>query len=204
MAAASSFELVKPESLTPHPRNPRTHDTPRIIASIRRTGWHSVITAQRSTGHILVGHGRTEAARYVIERIADNDPEWTEWAKSHPDDPLVAGTVPVEWKDLDDGAALDKVLADNKASDEADYDRDLVAQLLVERWAEDDLEGTGWTKAELDELQGGNAIDGTLDASPQLAEYEYRIVVRCVDEKDQGRLLERLRREGLNAAALTS
>lgn len=211
----AAVEFVKPSDLIPHPRNPRKHDIPRIIRSIRGTGWHSVVTAQKSTKHILVGHGRTEAAQTIIAAIAAGDPDWTapevdgdgnevreSWVARHPDDPLVHGVIPVEWKDLTDAEALSKVLADNKTSDEGGYDRDLMTQLLVEQWAENELEASAWTQDEIAKLQRNPADD--LDTGPQLSEFEYRIIVRVANEEEQAEVLQRLTSEGLNVQALTS
>lgn len=124
-------EMVETDRLSPHPRNPRRGDVPLIRSLIRKHGFYGVIVAQRSTGRILVGRHRYQAA--------------VEEGMEH---------VPVEWRDVDDAKALEMVLSDNRASDVASYDDEELKALLKEA---DDLIATGWDEKAVAELLGPQA-----------------------------------------------
>lgn len=121
---------VPVDDLTPHPANPRQGDVGAIVESIERNGWWGVIVAQRSTGHVLAGNHRLQAARH-----------------------LGMTTVPVHYLDVDDATALRVLLADNRANDRATYNDDQLAQLLQSIM--DDagtLDGTLYDGDDLDQL----------------------------------------------------
>jgi hypothetical protein len=93
-----------------HPENPRKGDVGLIAELIRVNGWHGVITAQESTGYILIGNHRARAAR----------------------DRLDFPTCPnVEWLDVDDEEALRIMLGDNRAGDMAYYNDEALAKVLA-------------------------------------------------------------------------
>ncbi|GGJ65254.1 ParB N-terminal domain-containing protein [Deinococcus aquiradiocola] len=130
-------EQVPVHRLTPHPRNPNVGNVEAIQASIDENGWYGAIIAQKSTGHILVGHHRYQAA---VQAGADK--------------------VPVFWIDVDDTRALKILLADNKTAELATRDDDLLAQVLREL-AEGDagLHGTGYDTSDLDLLLARTSDD---------------------------------------------
>lgn len=111
------------ENLTPHPRNPRKGNTQAIAASIEETGFYGHVIAQRSTGYILAGNHRYQAAKQAG-----------------------ATTIPVTWVDVDDKQALQILLADNRTSDVAEYDDQALAELLKELQAQStNLDAIGYT-----------------------------------------------------------
>ena len=115
--------------LTPHPSNPRQGDIGAIIQSIEANGWYGTLVAQISTGYVLAGNHRLQAARHCgIDR------------------------VPVHWVDVDDDTANRILLADNRTTDLATYDNSLLADLLVEMGKTGNLEGTGYDGDDLDDL----------------------------------------------------
>lgn len=121
--------MVKVEELLRHPDNPRLGDIDVIADSIRRNGWYGTIVAQRSTGFVLAGNHRLQAA----ERVGIE-------------------SVPVYWVDVDDATATRILLADNKSSDNAIYDDEQLVDLLTTASHNDDLLGTGWDAEELEAL----------------------------------------------------
>lgn len=124
-----STELVDVRSLSPHPRNPNIGDVGQIAESIRTNGFYGAIIAQRSTGHILVGHHRYAAA---VEEGASE--------------------VPVTWVDVDDTHALKILLADNRTAEFGKRDEERLAELLSELQTLDSLAGTGYGDQDLDAL----------------------------------------------------
>lgn len=112
--------------LTPHPMNPRKGDVAAIEASIIANGFYGAVVAQRSTGYVLAGNHRLEAAKG--QGLA---------------------SVPVIWIECDDDEALRILLADNRTNDLAGYDEAALATLLQ---GMDALEGTGYDQAAVDAL----------------------------------------------------
>ena len=128
-------ELVDVRSLKPHPKNANRSDAGLIAESIETNGWYGQIIAQRSTGHILVGHHRLQAAQQ-----------------------LGATEVPVTWVDVDNTRALKIMLADNATAAAAHRDEQALADLLSELQLTDTLTGTGYADADLDALLAGMTV----------------------------------------------
>ncbi len=118
------------DAVKPHPRNPREGDIGAIHQSIQANGFYGAIIAQKSTGHILAGNHRWQAARQAK-----------------------AKTIPVTWLDIDDDHALRILLADNRTNDLATYNDDALATILKElHEATGTLAGTGYDGDDLDQI----------------------------------------------------
>ena len=164
------------DELRPWEQNPRNNASAvdSVADSIRRFGFGAPILAQPS-GRVIAGHTRLLAARALdLDR------------------------VPVRYLDLDDAEASALALADNKLTELADWDEELLAGVLDElRAADVDLDGLGWSEGELEsmlaELDGEPVEEGDLpevpeEASSQAGEvYElgpHRLI--CGDCRDSG------------------
>lgn len=123
------LEVASLDAVRPHPRNPRQGDVGAISVSINENGFYGAIIAQRSTGYILAGNHRYQAA---IAAGADR--------------------IPVQWVDVDDAHALRILLADNRTNDVASYDDAALAELLTELAEDGGLTGTGYDGDDLDQL----------------------------------------------------
>jgi ParB-like chromosome segregation protein Spo0J len=179
-----AFELVSVRALRPHPENPRQGDIGAIYESIQANGFYGAVVAQRSTGFILAGNHRFQAA---IE--------------------AGIGEVPVVWVDVDDDRALRILLADNRTNDLASYDEGALADLLKRvLTTTDTLVGTGYEPEDLDDLL--KRVEGSLpepgDAPVEDVPAIYNVVVECEDEHQQGELLAKLSKEGYRCKALIS
>lgn len=162
-------ELVEAHRLSPHPRNPRRGNVPLIRSLIRKHGFYGVIVAQKSTGYILVGRHRYQAA---VEEGMDR--------------------VPVEWRDVDDAKALEMVLSDNRASDVAGYDEDELLALLKDA---DDLMATGWDEEAFAAMLGPPEKPASVDEVPEVPKVpvtklgdQWRLgrhVLVCGDSRDE-------------------
>lgn len=122
-------EDVEVNRLSRHPLNPREGDIGAIAASIQQNGWFGTVVAQRSTGQVIAGNHRLEAAKILGFK-----------------------SVPVYWVDCDDEQALRMLLADNRTSDLASYDIDQLSEILVGLIETDGLLGTGYDGDDLDSL----------------------------------------------------
>ena len=121
---------VDVDTLKAWQENPRDNDkaVPAVVNSIKRFGFASPIIA-RPNGEIIAGHTRLKAA---LE--------------------LKMPRVPVRYMDLDPGEAHLLALADNRVGEIADWDDDILQDVLCEMEAEGlDLSGIGW---DVDELAG--------------------------------------------------
>lgn len=114
-----------------HPDNVRKHDIPAIARSLQEHGQRTPIVVQTSTGLIVKGNGTHEAAELL---------GWESMAQS--------------WQEMDDNAAMAYLLADNKASDQARYDRDKLVKALKDLSAGPGIFGTLWSEEELEEMEG--------------------------------------------------
>lgn len=122
--------LVPVTDLHLHPDNPRQGDVGAIADSINTNGWYGALIAQRSTGYVIAGNHRLQAARH-----------------------LGIDHVPVIWLDVDDDRARRILLADNRTTDRAAYDDHALAELLQQVAATDaQLVGTGYDGDDLDQL----------------------------------------------------
>jgi len=129
------LELVAVGALRHHPENARRGNAKVVRESIRENGWYGAIIVQRSTGFVLVGNTRLDAA------IAEGRRE-----------------IPVIYADVDDARARRIMLADNRTSDLAEYEDESLAELLRKISAEEagfagtGFAGTGFDDAALAEL----------------------------------------------------
>lgn len=121
------YELADVSRLQLHPDNYRKHDLDSISESIDVNKFYGAVLAQRSSGLILVGHGRYKAA---LKRGAE--------------------VLPVLWLDVDDDEALRILVGDNGTSDRATNDRDAMQAILLRlEQSEFGLAGTGHEDSEL-------------------------------------------------------
>ncbi len=125
-----SHSMEKIEQLKPHPENPRRGNVQAISESIEINGFYGAVVAQKSTGHVLAGNHRLEAARKM--RAAD---------------------IPVIWVDCSNEEARKILLADNRTNDLATYDTEALTALLesIEKTS-GDLKGTGYDRDALNSL----------------------------------------------------
>jgi hypothetical protein len=123
------IEDVNVADLIRHPLNPREGDVGAIAESIQMNGWFGTVVAQRSTGYVLAGNHRLEAARL-----------------------LGFASVPVYWVDCDESTAKRILLADNRTSDLASYDIQTLGDLLKDMALDGNLDGTGYDGDDIDAL----------------------------------------------------
>lgn len=118
------------ENLKPHPRNPREGDVGAIYQSIEANGFYGAVMVQASTGFVVAGNHRLQAARAAG-----------------------ADTIPAIIADLTDEEATRILLVDNRTNDLATYTNTDLVDLLQELHAlTGTLDGTGYDGDDLDAL----------------------------------------------------
>ena len=174
--------------IKPDPRNARTHSKKQIEAlrtAIREYGFTNPILL-KPDGTIGAGHGRFAAA--TAEGL-DKVPTITLRDLTH-----------AQWRAY--------MLADNKlAITGSGWDSDILLEEMKSlQLAEIDLKLTGFTDSELGRLglEGFGLADGDAAKTGELGGLQYAVIIRCKDEADQLKLLERFQKEGLECETLIS
>ena len=132
------------DDVPPAPRNPKQHDLPQLIESIREFGFVTPGIIDARTGLTVVGHGRTQALKEMREageaapRGVLQDPE-RGWLV-----PVITG-----WASASDEQAERFLVADNRHAELGGWDNDLLTQMLSEFST---LDGTGYNPEDLDDL----------------------------------------------------
>lgn len=155
-----SHSLIKTNSVQPHPRNVRRGNVDVLARSIQKFGQMAPIVVQQSSRNIIKGNHTWKA----IQRLGWED---------------IAATV----VDCNDDIAYAYLLADNKASDLAEYDKEALARNLSELADAGKLGGTLWTADDLDDLQ---AAVGTIETLAQEFKGDY-----SDDPEDRQKRLQR-------------
>lgn len=172
-----ALESVAVADLKLHPWNVNEGDIGAIHQSIEHNGFYGAVVAQRSTGYVLAGNHRLQAAQAAG-----------------------AESVPVIWVDVDDEHALRILLADNRTTRLGHDDPAALADLLNEILdSAGTLDGTGYTGDDLDELLADLGADDLMDVSDGDGTVEEATVLRFEDyrvpltERESNALAARLK-----------
>jgi hypothetical protein len=117
--------------------------------------------------------------------------------------------IPVVWLDVDDKAALRILLADNRTSDLGDYDKEALAEILLQLRAAEDLAGSGYGELDVGKIlvEMGDAlilannedaaeVEQKIAASAHGYKEQYGVIVMCTDEAAQQEVFEKLTADG--------
>jgi len=135
-------QIVRLDSLTPHPRNPNRHPKAQIellAKIIVTTGWRAPITVSNRSDFIIRGHARLEAAKTA--GLAE---------------------VPVDFQDYpDDAAELADLVADNQIAELSHMDRGTLTAIAqdLQEVAQFDPATIGIAPAEFEDLLAAYEID---------------------------------------------
>lgn len=124
-------ELRETDTLVEHKSNPNTHPAKQIeklARVIELNGWRSPIVVSARSGYITKGHGRLLAAKKAG------------WLK-----------VPVEVQDYGSEAEeYSDLIADNKISEYAELDKDILNSILIELGPDIDIDSMGLDAPDLE------------------------------------------------------
>lgn len=168
------------------PYNPRIDLTPEmpeyeaIKRSFEEFGYVTSMTLNGRTGNLVGGHQRL---KILVDEFGVTEVD-----------------VDVVYLSLSDEKLLNIAL--NKTG--GDWDTQALAELLGELKAADaDVSLTGFDEDAIAKLLKSLKGDEP-DTSPQLGDFEYRVIVDCADEDHQRKMLVRLKKEGLTCRPLMS
>lgn len=113
-------ELLKVESLKPHPKNNNIHSKDqieRLAKIIQYQGFRSPIVISKLSGHITKGHGRLMAAKKLeMRRVPVNYQDYENESQEYAD--LTADNEIARWAELD----MDKIIENAHLLDGLDVD----------------------------------------------------------------------------------
>jgi len=173
-------ELVPLSELRRFPGNPREGDIGAISESLRVLGQYRPIVVNRRTNQILKGNHTAAAASAL---------GWEE--------------IAVVWVDVNEVAATKIVVADNRISDKATYDNDLLVKSLAKL---DSLEGSGFDQEDVAELRAGKDSTNPKESKSKfkIGDYGFSVPESIYQSWASGTLVpdEALHRLGLPLTAL--
>jgi len=174
------------DSLKPWEKNPRRNDAAAkmlaksLQAFAEKAGgdfrrvFIAPMAAQQKSGRIVCGHTRWKAAKAV--------------GMTH---------VPVMMLDVDDQLAERMAIADNRLGEEADWDKDLLAEIM-RGLPEIDRAGLGFSDEAIQRLLDA----GDPDASRKTSE-RYEVLISCASEEDQAARLDEMIAANVDCTAIT-
>lgn len=164
-------------ALVPAELNPKDHDLPTLVESLRRFGWTIPILLDERTGRMAAGHGRREAAIWMRAQgmqppdgvYVDDDGDWV---------------VPVSrgWASLNDTEALAYVVADNQTTRAGGWHMMMLAQALQGVATEDAtlLDAIGFQAEDIDAILSRINPD-SLDQGPLGWDDDSRLSIEPAD-----------------------
>jgi hypothetical protein len=159
------IEYVETAELIIHPDNPRKGDVGAIAESVTTNGVYKPLVVSRDSMHVIAGNHTLMALRQLGHETA--------------------AVVYLDNLTLEEEARI--LAADNKLGDKATYDDDKLLALLHQF---DDLTGTGYTDAELDDLE--LLLESSADATARMFEAAGTDAHRNETDDEQEARAERL------------
>lgn len=164
-------------------KNPRKNApaVPRVARSIRKYGFVAPVVVWTSRNRLVAGHTRIAA----LEALLAEDPHFL------PRDAPGVGLVPVRFHEFTDEAEANAyAIADNKLSELASWDDDLLAQVMRDIGQADDslLAETGFSDKELEELLGTGATGAGAGADDPGAQIDRADELRDKWQTEPGQL----------------
>lgn len=137
-------ELANVDTLKENPKNPNKHPDSQIellAKNIKYLGWRHPITVSKRSGFIVAGHGRLMAARKLGLKI-----------------------VPVDYQDFNsDADEIAVLVADNRLAELSETSEDDLKKILSELDGEIDIDLTGFSEADVEQLMRDISDNAPLD-----------------------------------------
>jgi ParB-like chromosome segregation protein Spo0J len=176
-----SIEYVAVADLVAYARNSRTHSpeqVAKLAQSIRTFGFTNPVLI-REDRTIIAGHGRVLAAQAIGRKRVPT----------------------ITCKGWTDAQVRAYVIADNKLALDAGWDEDILKLELGELANQIDLELTGFSEGDLDQLFG-KIDDEPSEPKPVDLTERHQILIECKSEAEQLELLTELQTRAIECKAL--
>lgn len=151
--ANQEYAIWPVSKMQKHPKNPKKGNVGAIGDSIETNNFYGAAVVQKSTGRILAGNHRYEAA--IAKGLTE---------------------IPVIILDVDDATAENILLGDNRIAELGGYDDRVLQALLEDRVKNGGLHGTGYDDSFLAKLAEKNKPPETF---PQLDDGGTKHVHKC-------------------------
>lgn len=154
-------EYLPLSSLTPDPRNPKSHSLETIDASVGRFGVIDQIAIDGRTGYIISGHGRTKTLTAMKER-GESPPEGVQVS----DDGEWLVPVSTGWSSRTDSEAAAALIALNRTTELGGWVDEELLSILDElsEMGDEGYEGVGFTEKDRQALDA--LLTGPEDVDP--------------------------------------
>jgi len=167
------YDVVRRDSLTPFPGNPRRGALEHIKRSLARFGQYRTVVVWPTGGeHVIVAGNHTTLALDELSKL-----DVVEYERLFGESAVPVGeTIRVEYTDFDGWDEARRVnAADNRLAELGTYDDDALRVLLSTFG--DDFDGTGWAREDLKQLLA--EFEPTGDVPPRLDMLEPRLCPKC-------------------------
>jgi len=208
-ANEAAAEWAHIDDLDPLEKNPRKNDdaAPKLAKVIVKLGFGTALLAwlDPSTGRrrILGGHTRKKAVQLIMRQLPNCTAK--QRAKWHIDAIRTAetGMVPVRVRvDLTREQAIQLSLVDNKSNEWAEWDDEMLVDVLSE-FSLPDVEDLGFSAKELDRLANDVYGLGDVKGEKQVKlDTSFQVVITVSSEDDQLSVIEWAQDNGYKCRAL--
>jgi ParB-like chromosome segregation protein Spo0J len=205
----AAAEWAHIDDLDPLEKNPRKNDdaAPRLAKVIVKLGFGTALLAwlDPSTGRrrILGGHTRKKAVQIIMRQLPNCSAK--QRAKWHSDAIRTAetGMVPVRVRaDLTREQAIQLSLVDNKSNEWAEWDEEMLVDVLSE-FSLPDVEDLGFSAKELDKLADDVYGLGEVKDEKQVKlDTSFQVVITVGSEDEQLSVIEWAQDNGYKCRAL--
>lgn len=202
-------EWVHIDDLDPWEKNPRKNDeaAPKLAKSIVKFGFGTAMLAWLNPGtgrkQIIGGHTRKKAVQILQRKLPTCNAK--QRAKWHPDGIRTAetGMLPVRVRvDLTEAQAKQLALVDNKANEWAEWDNDLLVDVLSE-FSLLDVEDLGFDVSKLEGLADDLYGLSSLETEKEIKlDTSFQVVITVDSEEDQLAVIEWAQEMGHKCRAL--
>lgn len=167
------------DELKRYPKNPKLHDLGAIHASVEQWGFIDRILINKTTGHIVSGHGRLDV---LVQRKAQGL-EPPRGIETNPD--TGAWMVPVDFVEVPENEEGAVVVALNRTTERGGWDDAMLVQVLTEARAQgtDVYRATGYDDEDVARILADSASEDGFSGGPQEDGFEIPAALDVLQDK---------------------
>lgn len=176
-------EWVRLDDLLAAESNPKRHDLPTVMASIRRHGYVDHGVLDRRTGRLVGGHGRHDGLAAM--RDAGEQPDDWPCTASHVE--VIDGVwwVPSSITTTADDLEAEHLLVSLNSGDRPGWDPEGLRDMLARQLDDGDLAGTGYSEDDVAKMLAADDPPPLPDTDEVPLDVRFEIVISCATELEQ-------------------